>query len=280
MRERKPLNIKRTVILCILALFLLITVFNCFVTVQSGTVGVVSTMGAVSAEPMTAGFHFKAPYFSSVTKMDIKTEKAEAVCAAASIDLQTITATVVVNYHVNQDSAPTLFKTVGKGYQDIVIVPAIQESVKAVSAQYSAEQLITLRQEVSIKISDMLAKKIGAYGFTIEQFNITNLDFSAAFNQAIEAKQTAQQAALKAQQDLARIEIEAKQTVTQAQAQADATKAAADAQAYSIKVIQDQLSKGDSNYIGYLNAQKWNGQYPSTYVAGSGTDVFASLPLK
>ena len=261
MKQKTPKKIARFVIIAIVAVFLLIVVFSSFTTINSGSVGIVSVFGAVKDEPLYEGLHFITPLITTVKKMDTRTQKVEAVCAAASKDLQTISTTIVVNYHVTESTAPNLYANVGSDFENVIIVPAIQESVKAVVAQYSAEELITKRQLVSTGISEKLSDKINAYGLVIEVFNITNLEFSDAFNAAIEAKQTAQQEALKAEQDLNRIRIEAEQTVVNAKAQADATKAQADADAYAIEVIQKQLSQSEA-YLEYQKIQKWDGQLP------------------
>jgi regulator of protease activity HflC (stomatin/prohibitin superfamily) len=260
-RQRTPKKVARFVIVAIVAIFLLIVVFSSFTTINSGSVGVVSVFGAVKDEPLYEGLHFITPLITSVIKMDTRTQAVEAVCAAASKDLQTISTTIVVNYHVTEATAPKLYASVGRDFENVIIVPAIQESVKAVVAQYSAEELITKRQLVSTSIAEKLSDKINAYGLIIEIFNITNLEFSDSFNAAIEAKQTAQQGALKAEQDLSRIRIEAEQTVVNAQAQADATKAQAEAQAYSIEIIQKQLAQSEA-YLEYQKIQKWDGQLP------------------
>jgi regulator of protease activity HflC (stomatin/prohibitin superfamily) len=257
-------NVKRTrrlVVTGVIVLFLIILAMSSVVTINSGTVGVISVFGAVKDEPLGKGLHFVVPFVTTVTKMDTKTQKVEAVCAAASKDLQSISTTIVVNYSVRDAAAPKLFSSVQRDYQGVLIVPAIQESVKAVVAQYSAEELITKRQLVSSGIKDILAEKISSYGLDVGEFNITNLEFSASFNAAIEAKQTAQQEALKAQQDLNRIKIEAEQTVVNAQAQADATKAQAEAEAYAIEIIQKQLAQSEA-YLEYQKIQKWDGQLP------------------
>lgn len=267
-------KIRGFVIAGIILLFVLITAFSSVITVASGTVGVVSVFGAVRDEPLYEGLHTVIPFVTSVSKINTKTQKVEAICAAASKDLQTISTTIVVNYHVVDSNAPVLYRTVGYGYQDIIIVPAIQESVKAVTAQYSAEELITKRQLVSQGISDKLSEKIGSYGLVIEVFNITDLSFSESFNAAIEAKQTAQQEALKAEQDLNRIKIEAEQKVVNAQAEADAAKALADAEAYSIEIIQNQLAQAEA-YLEYQKIEKWDGQLPQ--VMGDGVNPIIDL---
>jgi regulator of protease activity HflC (stomatin/prohibitin superfamily) len=254
-------RIRGLVIAGVIVLFLIIIATSSFTTIESGNVGVVSVFGAIKPEPLGEGLHFITPFITTVTKVDVKTQKVEAVSAAASKDLQTISTTIVVNYVVNDVTAPQLYANVGRDYENKIIVPAIQESVKAVVAQYSAEELITKRQIVSTSISETLSGKIGSYGLAIEVFNITNLEFSEAFNAAIEAKQTAQQQALKAQQDLSRIKIEAEQKVVNAQAEADATKAQAEAEAYAIEIIQKQLAQAEA-YLEYQKIQKWDGQLP------------------
>jgi regulator of protease activity HflC (stomatin/prohibitin superfamily) len=265
-----PKKIRKIVIAAIILVLVIIVAMSSFTTIASGTVGVVSVFGAVKEEPLYEGLHFVTPFITTVTKMDTRTQAVEAVCAAASKDLQTISTTIVVNYRVTESTAPSLYANVGRDFENVIIVPAIQESVKAVVAQYSAEELITKRQVVSTSISDTLSGKIGSNGLIIEIFNITNLEFSAAFNAAIEAKQTAQQEALKAQQDLNRIKIEAEQKVVNAQAQADATKAQAEAEAYAIQIIQEQLSQSEA-YLEYQKIQKWDGQLPQ--VMGEGNPI-------
>ena len=239
----------------------LLVAFASITIIQSGTVGVISTMGAVSDQPMTQGMHFRIPFFTTVVKMDIKTLIFETDCSAASRDLQTISSKMALNYHVNSETAPKLYREIGIGYQTVIIAPAIQESVKAVTAKFSAEELITRRQEVSVQIREDLSDKLLPYGIIVDLFNITNLEFSDAFNASIEAKQIAQQDALKAEQELIKVKIEAQQQVERAKAEAEAKRAIADADAYAIEKLQEQLSKS-FDYIEYEKIQKWDGKLP------------------
>lgn len=251
-------NLKKYIVIGVLALVAIIVILNSITFITSGTVGIIATMGTVNEVPLYEGPHFRAPFITRVTTMDIKTNKSDASCNAASRDLQTINMIVSVNYSVDKTSAPRLYKTVGLSYSGMIIVPAIQEAVKATAAQYSAEELITRRQEVSGNIKQKLYEKINSYGINVEQLNIINLDFSEQFDNAIEAKQIAEQTALKAEQDLVRIKTEAAQTVVKAQAEADATKAKADAEAYSIRMVQEQLLK-NPDYIKYVEVSRWDG---------------------
>ncbi len=233
------------------ALFALIFVLNCFTVVSAGHTGVVMTFGAVEDVVLDEGIHFKTPFIQSIVQMNNRTQKIETEGSASSKDLQIISYVVAVNFHVNNSSSASLYQNVGMDYGSVVIVPAIQESIKAVTAQYTAEELITKRQTVGDQIKDALSEKIGQYGITVEIFNIVNFDFSEEFNAAVEAKQTAQQNALKAEQDLARIEVEAKQKVTQAEAEAE-----------SIRLIQEALSTSP-DYVEYIKWSKWDGKLPT-----------------
>ena len=271
---------KKIIIAVVVIFVVLLLALNSTVTIQSGTVGVVSVLGAVRDNTLGAGFHLKAPFVTMVTKVDVQTQKTEVSTAAASRDLQTVAVVAAINYHVDSQGAAQLFKEVGMTYESKIIAPAIQESIKSVIARFSAEELITKRQTVSVGIKDELADKVIGRGIIVDDFNIINFDFSAEFNNAVEAKQTAQQDALKAEQELARITIEAQQQVEQAKAQADATRARADAEAYAIKVqaeaeaysievIQKQLAQSPESIIEYRKVEKWDGKLPT--VSGGAT---------
>ena len=270
---KKGSTVKKIVVVVIVAFVLLVLALSSTVTIQSGTVGVVSVLGAVRDNTFGAGFHLKAPFVTAVTKMDVQTQKTEVSTAAASKDLQTVAVVAAINYHIDSQGAAQLYREVGMSYEQKIIAPAIQESIKSVIARFSAEELITMRQTVSVGIKDELSDKVIEYGIIIDEFNIINFDFSEEFNNAVEAKQTAQQDALKAQQELARITIEAQQQVEQAKAEAEAIKTRADAEAYAmraqaeaeafaIEVIQKQLERSPDSIIEYRKIEKWDGQLP------------------
>lgn len=249
MKNTKTLT--KIIIGAVCALVLIAVASSCFTVVKAGHTGVVMTFGAVEDKVMSEGLNFKVPFIQSVVQMNNRTQKTETEGTASSKDLQIISYVVAVNYHVNDSSSASLYQNVGMDYGSVIIVPAIQESIKAVTAQYTAEELITKRQAVGDQIKSALSEKINQYGINVEIFNIVNFDFSDEFNAAVEAKQTAQQNALKAEQDLARIEVEAKQKITQAEAEAQ-----------SIKLIQDALAKSP-DYVEYIKWNKWDGKLPT-----------------
>ena len=243
-------NVVKIVVLAVCTVLVVGVCLTCFTVVRAGHTGVVLTFGAVEENVFDEGLHFKMPLVQTVVQMNNRTQKVETEGSASSKDLQIISYVVAVNYHVRSEASASLYQNVGKDYGTVIIVPAIQESIKAVTAQFTAEELITKRQTVGEQIKVALSEKINSYGIEVEIFNIVNFDFSEEFNAAVEAKQTAQQQALKAEQDLVRIEVEAKQKIAQAEAEAE-----------SIRLIQEALAKSP-DYVDYVKWNKWDGKLP------------------
>lgn len=246
---------------------LFLTVFSFWAVVPAGHRGVLLQFGAV-AGVLDEGIHARLPVVQKVNLFDVRVQKEETEAAAASRDLQTVTSRIAVNYHVKPEAVGELYQKVGKGYAATIVAPAVQEAVKSVTAGYTAEELITKRQDVSSEIKDVLAAKLVPYGIVVDGFNVINFDFSQEFNKAIEAKQTAEQLALKAQRDLERIKIEAEQKVTQAKAEAEALR------------IQKQEVTPELLRLREIEAQmkaieKWDGRLPS--VTG-GAVPFVQVP--
>ncbi len=217
-------TVKRVVIAVLIVLAVAIVALNAFVSIPAGHTGVVLQFGAVSDTVLSEGLHVKIPFVTQVITMDNRVLKSEVDSSSASKDLQNVQSTIAVNYRVDRQNSATLYQNVGVGFENVIVKPAIQECVKAVTAKFTAEELITQRQTVGDQMRDLLQTKIGPYGLDIEVFNIISFEFSEEFNAAIEAKQTAQQNALKAEQDLARIKVEAQQKIEQAKAEAEGYK--------------------------------------------------------
>ncbi len=249
MQPKGDSKAKGIVIAVIVIIVLGVVGLASFATVQAGHTGVVTTFGKVSDEVLTEGLHFKIPFVQEIVQVDNRVLISEVSSSSASKDLQTVSSVIALNYRVDNMSSASLYKNVGMNFQNTIVNPAIQESVKAITAQFTAEELITNRQSVSDLMKDALAEKIGPYGLNIEVFNIISFEFSEEFNAAIEAKQTAQQNALKAEQDLARVKVEAEQTIVQAEAEAEA---------YRIK--SEQITE-EMIMMEYL--AKWDGKLPT-----------------
>lgn len=254
-------NIKlRYIILIVgLVLIILLSLITSISTVKAGFVGVVTRFGAVNRVAYP-GVVLKIPLVEGIKKMDVRTQKDQVDAGAASKDLQVVTSTIAVNYHLDGKYATNVYQDVGVNYQEILIAPAVQNVFKATTAQYTAEELITKREAVRLKAEEELAKQLEPYHIVIENFNIINFDFSAEFNAAIEAKVTAQQQVETAKQLLAKTKIEAETALAQAQGQANAQLALQETGALS------------PEYLEYLALTKWNGTLP-VYVGGN------TLPL-
>ena len=236
---------------------------NSFTIVPAGNTGVVLTLGEVSANPLSEGFHVKAPFVQTVENMSNKIRVYETPASAVSKDLQTVSSSIAVNYRLVSDKSPDMYKNVGVDYQTILITPVVQECMKSATAKYNAEQLITDRESVSNEVKTALDSKLNAYGIYIEKFNIVNFDFSAEFNTAIEAKQVAEQNLLKTktEQEQAKViaNTEAEKKVIAAKAEAEAILKQAQAQADANKLLEESLS---NKVIAYEQIQKWDGVMP------------------
>ena len=200
--------------------------------------------------------------------------------ASASRDLQDVRTQVALNYHLDPDNSQNVYKNLGLDYANRVIVPAIQESVKQVTARFNAEELITQRESVKTEIEQQIRARLAAYNIIVDAISITEFEFSQEFVRAVEAKVAAQQRALQAQNELRRIEIEAQQAEARAVGEQQANIARAEGvrqanvlqaqgEAQAITTIDEQLRQSPS-YLEWLKSQKWDGQLPLV-VGGSGS---------
>ena len=259
------LHVGKVAVFGILGLLLVISLFSSIYTVKAGERAVLLTFGKPDMTPKTEGLHFKIPFVQEAVHIDVRTQKYEAKASAASKDLQTVSTEVTLNYFLTPERSAEVYKNIGVAYQDKVIQPAVQEVVKASTAQYTAEELITKRPEVKEKIDGGLRERLSKIGIVVQDVLITNFDFSSSFNAAIEAKVTAEQNALAAKNKLEQIKYEAEQTVTTAKGQAEA-----------IKIQTEAINKqGGKDYVQLQAINKWNGQMPQ--FVGSGAVPFINL---
>jgi prohibitin 2 len=245
----------------VVALLVVILLAGSVSIVPAGSRGVELTWGKASPVPRGEGLNFKIPLAQKIVKMSVQTQKYEAHASAASSDLQIVSTNIAVNYHVVPDQVPNLYKDIGVHFEDRVIQPTVQEVVKATTAQFTAEELISKRPEVKAMIQERLEQRLITRGVIVEDISITDFDFSNSFNEAIEQKVTAEQLKLKAERDLERIQVEAQQAQAKAIGEKNAKIAEAEGQAEAIRIIETQLSKSP-RYIEYLYAQKWDGELP------------------
>lgn len=255
--ERGQAALWVVITMVVVALILLATSFY---IVPAGSVGVITHWGAVKYV-VQPGLGMKWPISEGIVKMSVRTQKDEVVgdktSGAVSKDLQLVTFDIAVNYHLDGQHAVDVYQKIGTGYKDTVVSPAILNVFKAITAQHTAEELVTMRNQVRTDAETMLAAQMKPYYVVIDNFNIVNFDFSDEFNAAIEAKQVAQQQVETSKQLLAKAQVDAQTAVAQAKGQADAQAALKNTGALT------------PEYLSYLALQnqlvalnKWNGILP------------------
>lgn len=225
---------------------------NCLVIVDAGHTGVVVTLGKVNEDVLTEGMHIKAPFVQNVVKIDNRIVKLEVETEAFSKDLQTVSTTLAINYRVDSAKSYSLYKNIGASYENVLVVPAVNEVLKAITAKYTAEQSVTNRSLISDGLIEGLNEKLNSSGLYVTDVNIINFDFSEAFITAIEEKQVAQQKLLKA-------ETEKQTAITNAEAKAESKKIQAEAEAEANKKIKASLNDDVLKAKFY---EKWNGELP------------------
>lgn len=252
-RQEKDVQKKIWIIVIVIVLFLLIG--SAITTISSGEIGLKVRFGKLVDTNLSEGLNVKIPFVEKIVKVNIKIQKTEIETTSASKDLQDVKIKLAVNFRVKEKDAVNLYKNVGNEYEEIILRPAIEESIKSVISKYNAEELITKRQEVSDLALKTLQEKIEKYGIEGSEFNIINLNFSEDYGKAIEEKQVAEQ-----QLEKARLDAEARLV------EAQATKKAND-------LLKQTLTK---ELLIKEFIEKWNGELPKNY---AGEDILSIFDL-
>jgi regulator of protease activity HflC (stomatin/prohibitin superfamily) len=241
-----------------LFVLLIILLLNPWTSIGAGERGVVTKFGQVEDRILEPGLHFVIPFIEKVHKIDVQIQKEQVNVSAASKDLQTVKATVALNFNVDPITITILFQQVGRDYGIRIIDPAIQEAVKAITSQFTAEELITKRPVVKEQLLALVKERLSRNNIIADDVSIVNFDFSESFNAAIEAKVTAEQNALAAKNKLEQVKFEAEQRISLAKGEAEAIRIQAQA-------IQQQ---GGEAYVQLQAISKWKGDVP-TYLMGN-----------
>lgn len=220
------------VLVAALVLAILFIILSCLVSVPTGHTGVVTTFGRVEDKTLDSGIHGKAPW-NKVVELDNRVQKSTVELNCFSSDIQEVTVMYTLNYQISKSSAQDIYRTVGKDYYETVITPNISESVKTITAHYTAESLIASRDTLAREIEELLTEQLSKYNIEVVSTAIEDMDFTDEFTNAVEAKQVAVQNKLRAVTEQEQKTIEAQQAAERAkiQAQADAEIAQIQAQA-------------------------------------------------
>lgn len=257
--------IKKVVLIVAIVAVVLTVALNCFTIVDAGHTGVVVTLGKVNEGVLQEGMHFKAPFVQQVVKIDNRIVKLEVDTEAFSKDLQTVETKLAINYRVDTGKSYSIYKNIGANYEAVLVTPAVNEVLKAITAQYTAEESVTNRSLISDGLINGLNEKLNSIGLYVTDVNILNFDFSEAFITAIEEKQVAQQQLLKA-------ETEKQTAITNAEAEAETIRIKAEAEAEANEIIRKSLT---DSVIEYNKVEKWDGKLPT--VTGSEAGTFLNI---
>ena len=239
----------------LIVLWIAIKVLNPFVLVGAGERGVVLNFGAVQQNVLGEGLHLRVPVMQKIALVDVRIQKSQTDAESVSKDLQDTKSVVAVNYHASPDKVNKIFQNIGTQFKERIVDPAVQEVVMAITARYTAVELITQREKVRNEIKDLLKQRLITYDIIVDDFSIVNFRFSQQFEAAIEAKQTAEQLAFKAQRDLERIKIEADQKIASAKAEAESLRL----QKENVTPQLIQLRKIEASIKAI---EKWDGHMP------------------
>ncbi len=254
-------NQKRNVLLGALIgviILVAIIIFASITTVPTGYVGVKTRFGQVQDDTIQEGLNFKVPFVESIVKIDCRTQKIEYGMEASSKDLQKVSnIKIAVNYGVDKQKANILYKEVGKDFNSIIIEPAIYETMKSAIANYTAEELVTKRQEVSNLAQETLTNKLKDKGINITSLSMIDLSFSEEFDQAIEKKQVVEQQTQQAKYELEKARVENEKKIENAKAEAEVMKQ--QNQEITEKTLELKRLEVQQKLI-----EKWNGQLPTT----------------
>lgn len=251
-----------TIMIC-LGIIILIILFGSIRTVRTGYVGVKTRFGKVQDETIQEGLNFKLPFIEKVEKIDCRTQKIEYEMEASSKDLQKINnIKVAVNYSVDKQKANILYREIGKDFKSVIIEPAIYETVKSTIANYTAEELVTKRQEVSTLAQEIITSKLNEKGINITSLSMVDLSFSEEFDKAIEEKQIVEQQTQQAKYELEKAKVENEKKIENAKAEAEVMK-------QQNNEITDKTLKLKELEVQEKMIEKWNGQLPSTSIGES-----------
>jgi len=251
--EKKTINLpKKTIALVVALIVVVIVLLNSITIVDAGHTGVINTLGNVSENVLQEGIHLKIPFIQSIIKMDNRIVKLEVETEAFSKDLQTVETKLAINYRVSKDKSYAIYKNVGSDYETILVTPAVNEVLKAITAKYTAEETVANRSLISQGLIEELNHKLNRNGIYVEDVNIINFEFSEAYIAAIEEKQVAEQRLLKAK-------TEKEEAIVKAEAEAETLRIQSEAQAKANNILSKSLNE---NLIRYEMMKKWNGELP------------------
>ena len=218
-----------------IALAVLIVVFSTLRVVPAGHVGVPVLFGKVTEQVLTEGLNVINPLYE-VVKMDCRVMKHEGKYDAASKDMQNVHVTMALNFRIIPEKASYIYQKIGKSYGAIIIDPAAQEVLKAVTATHNAGDILKKRPIIKNEVQEMLNTWLTKYFVDLREVSLANIGFDGDYENAILAKQVEEQNAQKKEYMLVQEQIDANILITKNKGIGDAAKAQATGEAEAIKI--------------------------------------------
>lgn len=274
------------VVLVIVALIGVTTIFGSWYTIDQGDRGVLLTNGALT-DVVGPGLHFKTPWFQEVETISIRQTyiawgegRHNPTMQAYSRDQQPADMVVTINFHIPPSEVANVYSVYGslEALADRTIARKAPQEIKTVFGNYDAVSVIQNRAKFNEDVMSAIAKVVDG-PVIIDSVQVENIDFSDAYEQAVEARMTAQVEVQKQEQQLNQERIRAEIAVTQAQGRANSVKAEADAAAYRVRIegeaaadaIRARAAALANNplLVELTKAESWNGVLPTSMIPGS-----------
>mmetsp|Transcript_32417 Transcript_32417/g.71621 ORF Transcript_32417/g.71621 Transcript_32417/m.71621 type:complete len:284 (-) Transcript_32417:2081-2932(-) len=183
----------------------------------------------VLSEVVGEGTHFRIPWVQTPNIMEIRTRPRTINSTTGTKDLQMVNMSLRILSRPSEERLPWIFKSLGTDWEERVLPSIGNEVVKAVVAQYNAEQLLTQREKVSRAVRESLLARSADFGIVLEDVAITHLSFGAEFTKAVEQKQVAEQDAERAKFVVMKAEQERNAAIIRAEGESEAARLISDA---------------------------------------------------
>lgn len=232
----------------------------CYV-VEPGTIGIEVLLGDIQGYS-TNGFHAKNP-LANIIRFDARTITDTEVSEGTSQDLQVVKVECAIQYRIDTTRIEDLYTKIGEKYKEKIVGPGLNDAVKASTALYPVEKIITDRASLKKNIEDMLRAKMEPFYLVLQDFQITDIDFSPQFNAVVEAKQIEQQRIKTAEYQKQQAEYNKQRIILEAEAEAQK---------------QQLLRQNTSEAVIQLKwIEKWDGKLPQVVAGDSG--VLLNMPI-
>ena len=227
-----------------------------FEIVDTGFRGVKVNMGEVENKSLPEGLYFYNPITSDIKEMNVRVQSQSLDVACYTKDVQQAQIKINLMFSLQKESAHLMFRDYGFSWEEAVVWPIVEGTVKTIVGQWDAVDLIANREKARSLIENALKEVFKDRNIEISKIELTNIDYDDAFEKAVERKVVAIQSAIEAQNKTKQIEEEAKQKIVSAKAEAE-----------SMRIRSQALSQNKS-LVEYEAVMKWNGELP-TYMMGN-----------